>query len=216
MAEAKLNERMLTVWEGGVSPYAVGHKKLGMWLFIVSDSLTFSALLVGYAYLRISSEAWATPFSFSPSIVFSTVMTACLLSSSLTMVMAVLASQRGDRSGVVKWILGTMAGGSAFIILHLIEWKHLIDEGLRPFQLPAEWLKEFGANASLLFGATFFTITGLHMFHVFTGVVYLGVTAARKRATQEDVEICGLYWHFVDLVWMFVFPLIYLLSIKIH
>ena len=214
MAEAQITNQMLTEWDGGALPYAVGHKKLGMWLFIMSDSLTFSALLVGYAYLRLSSDSWPTPFDFSPGIIFSTVMTACLLSSSLTMVMAVLASQRGDRGGVVKWILATMAGGTAFIVLHLIEWNHLIHEGVRPFQLPAEWLKEFGANASPLFGATFFAITGLHMFHVLTGVVYLGVTAARKRATHEDVEISGLYWHFVDLVWMFVFPLIYLLSIK--
>jgi cytochrome c oxidase subunit 3 len=216
MAEAKINQSVLTEWGGGVLPYGVGHKKLGMWLFIMSDSLTFSAMLVGYAYLRLSSEQWPTPFPFTPSIVFSTVMTACLLSSSLTMVMAVLASQRGDRAGVVKWILGTIAGGTAFLVLHLIEWKHLIDEGLRPFELPAAWLQEFGANSSILFGATFFTITGLHMFHVFTGVIYLAVIAARKKSTQEDVEICGLYWHFVDLVWMFVFPLIYLLSIKTH
>ena len=111
---------------------------------------------------------------------------------------------------MVKWIGATMAAGLAFIVLHLIEWNHLIAEGLRPFSVPAEW----GANASPMFGATFFTITGLHMLHVLSGVIYLGVTAARKRATHEDVEISGLYWHFVDLVWMFVFPLIYLLSIK--
>jgi len=210
MAEARVNDQMVTEWDGGSLPYAVGHKKLGMWLFIMSDSLTFSALLVGYAYVRLSSEVWAKPFPFYPSIIFSTVMTACLLSSSLTMVMAVSASERRDRGGVVKWILATIAGGLAFLILHLIEWNHLIGEGLRPFTVPAEW----GEGASPLFGATFFTITGLHMFHVFTGVIYLGVTAARKRATHEDVEISGLYWHFVDLVWMFVFPLIYLLSIR--
>ncbi len=197
-------------WQGGVSPFGIGHKKLGMWLFILSDSLTFGALLVGYGYLRVASELWPKPFSFSPSIIFSTVMTFCLLTSSLTMVMAVSASSRGERATMVKWILATMVAGLAFIALHLIEWNHLIAEGLRPFSVPAEW----GENASPMFGATFFTITGLHMLHVFTGVIYLGVTAARKAATHEDVEISGLYWHFVDLVWMFVFPLIYLLSIK--
>ena len=212
MAEANIDQQILTEWDGGTLPYAVGHKKLGMWLFIMSDSLTFSAMLIGYAYVRISSDVWAKPFPFYPSIVFSTVMTACLLSSSLTMVMAVLASERKDRSGVVKWILATMAGGLAFLILHLIEWNHLIGEGLRPFSVPTD-KPEWAAGASPLFGATFFTITGLHMFHVLTGVIYLGVKAARKRATHEDVEISGLYWHFVDLVWMFVFPLIYLLSI---
>ncbi len=218
MAEAIENQQILSAWGGGVRPYAVGDKKLGMWLFILSDSLTFAALLVGYSYVRLSSEVWPTPFSFSPSIVFSTIMTACLLSSSFTMVMAVSASVRGNRSGVVKWLLATMVLGAAFIVLHLIEWMHLInDEGLRPFQIPQAWIKEFGDGASPLFGATFFTITGLHMFHVFTGVIYLGVIAALtagKKTSHEDVEISGLYWHFVDLVWMFVFPMIYLLSIK--
>ena len=181
-----------------------------MWLFILSDSLTFGALLMCYGYVRLASEAWAKPFTFSPSIIFSTVMTFCLLTSSLTMVMAVAASARRDRAKMVKWILATMVAGLAFVVLHLIEWQHLIAEGLRPFSVPAEW----GENLSPMFGATFFAITGLHMLHVFSGVIYLGVIAARKRATHEDVEVSGLYWHFVDLVWMFVFPLIYLLSIK--
>jgi cytochrome c oxidase subunit 3 len=123
-------------WGGGVRPYRVGHRKLGMWLFIVSDSLTFSALLIGYSYLR-ASNVWPTPFPFYPSIVFSSVMTFCLLSSSLTMVFGVSASSRGDKAAARKWILATMAFGAAFVILHLIEWNHLITEGLRPFSLPA-------------------------------------------------------------------------------
>src|SRR5882724_6126093 len=209
MSQATVEETAGGVWNGGVSPYKVGHKKLGMWLFILSDSLTFSALLFGYSYVRIATPNWPKPFSFYPSVIYATVMTACLLSSSLTMVMAVNASAKGNRSGVVKWIIGTIIGGSAFLILHIREWLHLIDEGMRPFGTPAEW----GANVPL-FGGTFFTITGLHMFHVLTGVIYLAIIAARKKSTHEDVEICGLYWHFVDLVWMFVFPLIYLLSIK--
>ena len=199
-------------WSGGTHPYRVGHRKLGMWLFIVSDSLTFSALLMGYAYLR-SSNVWPTPFPFSPSIVFSTVMTLCLLSSSLTMVMGVSASARGDKKAVRKWILLTIFFGLTFVVLHLFEWKHLLDEGLRPFSLPKEWMEKW-PGASPLFGATFFGITGLHMFHVLTGAIYLAVVAARvNKLKHEDVEISGLYWHFVDLVWMFVFPLIYLLSI---
>ena len=106
-----------------------------------------------------------------------------------------------------------MLGGTAFLVLHLIEWKHLIDEGVRPFQLPQEWLQRW-PGATPLFGATFFGITGMHMFHVFTGCVYLLVVAMRaKKLKHEDIEISGLYWHFVDLVWMFVFPMIYLLSI---
>jgi len=200
-------------WAGGTLPYHIGHKKLGMWLFILSDSLTFGALLVGYSYVRVASQNWPTPFPFSPSIVFSTVMTLCLLSSSLTMVMAVAASKKRDLAAARKWLFGTMLGGGAFIVLHLIEWNHLIGEGLRPFLLPEEWAQKW-PGASPLFGSTFFAITGLHMFHVFSGLIYLGVIAMRiKKVTDEDVEISGLYWHFVDLVWMFVFPLIYLLSV---
>jgi cytochrome c oxidase subunit III len=203
-------------WGGGTLPYRVGHKKLGMWLFIVSDSLTFGALLAGYSYVRAESQTWATPFPIYPSILFSTIMTFALLTSSLTMVMAVAAAHRHDLAAARKWIFGTMVGGAIFIILHLMEWSELIEKGLRPFELPKEWLQpDRWPGASPLFGATFFTITGLHMFHVFSGLVYLGVIALRiKKVTEEDVEISGLYWHFVDLVWMFVFPLIYLLSVN--
>jgi cytochrome c oxidase subunit 3 len=206
-------------WSGGVHPYRVGHRKLGMWLFIVSDSLTFSALLIGYAYLR-ASNVWPTPFPFYPSIVFASVMTLCLLSSSLTMVFGVAASSRGEKAKARKWILATIFFGVTFIVLHLIEWRHLIHEGLAAFQLPAHWVEVFtttdGRLPSPLFGATFFTITGLHMFHVFTGAIYLSVVAARvNKLKHEDVEISGLYWHFVDLVWMFVFPLIYIMSVDV-
>jgi cytochrome c oxidase subunit 3 len=212
-AEAHADKMLAGEWSGGTLPYRVGHKKLGMWLFIVSDALTFTALLIAYSYARASSDEWATPFKFYPSIIYSTVMTLCLLASSFTMVMAVKASAAKNYKGVRGWIGATMLGGTAFLVLHIIEWKHLIDEGLSTNTLPKEWLHEF-PNASINFGAAFFGITGLHMFHVLTGVLYLGVIALRaRRNTHEDVEISGLYWHFVDLVWMFVFPLIYLMSV---
>ena len=194
-------------WGGGVNPYGIGNKKLGMWLFILSDSLTFGAALFVYSYLRMSSETWPTPFSLWPSIAVSTLMTFCLLSSSLTMVLAVHHAQHGNPAKVARWLVLTMIGGLAFLVLHANEWRELIHEGLRLTSNP------WGHPG---FGATFFTITGLHMFHVFTGVCYLGVVAvgfARKKFTAEDVEVSGLYWHFVDLVWMFVFPLIYLMSV---
>lgn len=212
MAEATAESLAGNDWGGGVHPYRVGHRKLGMWLFIMSDSLTFGALLVTYSYARVASVNWPTPFPFSPSIIFSTAMTLVLLSSSLTMVFAVSASKRGRRGAARKWIVATMVLGLTFIVLHMMEWNHLIGEGLAPFNLPQEWQKAW-PGASPLFGSTFFGITGLHMFHVFTGVCYLGVVAARIKKLNEDVEVAGLYWHFVDLVWMFVFPLIYLLSV---
>ena len=100
-------------WGGGVHPYRVGHRKLGMRLFIVSDSLTFSALLIGYSYLR-ASNVWPTPFPFYPSIVFSSIMTFCLLSSSLTMVFGVSASRRGDKARARKWILDVFFRGCLY------------------------------------------------------------------------------------------------------
>ena len=212
MAEARAESLAANDWGGGAHPYRVGHRKLGMWLFIMSDSLTFGALLVAYSYARAASVKWPTPFPFFPSIVFSTTMTLVLLSSSLTMVFAVAASKKGKRGTARKWILATMVLGLTFVVLHAIEWGHLIGEGLTPFEIPAEWAEHW-QGASPLFGSTFFGITGLHMFHVLTGVIYLGVVAARIKKLNDDVEVAGLYWHFVDLVWMFVFPLIYLLSV---
>ncbi|MEZ5363683.1 MAG: cytochrome c oxidase subunit 3 [Bryobacterales bacterium] len=195
-------------WKGehGLS---VGNKKLGMWLFLISDALTFATLLVCYSYLRIAND-WPHPFTFSPGILFSTLMTLVLLSSSLTMVFGVAAAQAGDRKKAAKWVWMTALGGVIFVALHLTEWNHLIHEGVTPFSNP------WGAP---LFGGTFYLITGLHMTHVAIGVVYLSVIATRFSAgkyTAEDVEVSGLYWHFVDLVWMFVFPLIYLLSVAPH
>ncbi len=191
------------------SPFAIGSKKFGMWLFLASDALTFATFLVCYTYLRIANANWPAPFAFSPSILFATGMTLVLLSSSLTMVAAVHAMRAGHSAAAVRWILATMAGGAFFVALHLTEWNHLMRvEKILP------WANPLG---SALFGATFFTLTGLHMLHVTAGVIYLGVIAAgvaRNKWSEEDVEVCGLYWHFVDLVWMFIFPLVYLMSVK--
>ena len=207
MATAGTGELSTEAWEGGGSPYAIPSKKLGMWLFIISDALTFSALLITYSYERLQSANWPTPFEFWPSIIVSTVMTFCLLTSSITMVMAVAAAKAGSVGATVGWLAATMGGGLAFVVLHANEWRGLIEEGLRPFSNP--W-------GTPLFGATFFTCTGLHMLHVTVGVFVLGAVAAgfkKGKYPADYVEIAGLYWHFVDLVWMFLFPLIYLLSI---
>ena len=196
-----------SAWSGGGSPYAIGSKKLGMWLFILSDAITFGALLIAYSFVRVGSPLWPRPFAMA-SILNATVMTFVLLSSSVSMVLAVRAAKLGERGQTVKWILATMLGGVAFDVLHIREWLGLIGEGVRLFQNP--W-------GTPLFGATFFGLTGLHMTHVTVGVIYLGVIAfgtSRSKFTSEDVEVSGLYWHFVDLVWMFIFPLVYLMSAK--
>jgi cytochrome c oxidase subunit 3 len=179
-----------------------------MWLFIFADTLTFGACLVAYSYVRLASADWPRPFEWA-SILNAIVMTFCLLTSSLTMVMAVSAASRQDRKKAVRYILWTAAGGVLFIILHAREWWLLIEHEhvtvlSNPWNVP-------------LFGATFFALTGLHMTHVTIGVIYLMFVAlgfGRGKYTPEDVEVSGLYWHFVDLVWMFIFPMVYLLSNK--
>jgi cytochrome c oxidase subunit 3 len=198
-----------SAWSGGASPFAMGSKKLGMWLFIVSDTLTFSVLLITYGYSRLTNPDWPRPFPMNPAIIFSTAMTAVLLASSLTMVMAVMASHRGNRKKTVLWMVATIAGGLLFTGLHLREWMHLIT--VEHFTITGN------PEGTPLFGAVFFGITGLHMTHVMIGVIYLAIVATgygRGKFSAEDVEVNGLYWHFVDLVWMFVFPMIYLMSVK--
>jgi cytochrome c oxidase subunit 3 len=194
-------------WGGASLPYAVPSIKLGMWLFIVSDAITFSAVIFAYGYLRLAATAWPRPFE-TPSIVNATVMTFVLLSSSVAMVLAVRASSLGKVSGAIGWLVATALGGVIFDILHIREWLGLIGEGVRPFHNP--W-------GTPMFGAAFFTMTGLHMLHVTIGVVYLLIIAVgfgRRKFSAAQVEVSGLYWHFVDLVWMFIFPLVYLLSAK--
>lgn len=196
-------------WSGGTAPFAINSKKLGMWLFIVSDTMTFAAMLLAYSWERLANPGWPRPFEIYPAIAKSTMMTIVLLLSSLTMVLGVSAAHSNQRKKAVRWLLLTALGGAAFVVLHTTEWINLIHEGYTPFSTP---------QGMPLFGATFFGITGLHMLHVTTGVIYLVVIAmgyGRKKFSATDVEVSGLYWHFVDLVWMFVFPMIYLMSIKL-
>jgi len=197
-----------TPWSGGASPFGINSKKLGMWLFIVSDTLTFSALLVSYAYVRLATPDWPRPFEIWPAIAKSSFMTFVLLSSSLTMVLAVAAAHRHDVKKAVRYLILTMICGAAFVLIHATEWITLFSEGVTP------WSNPWGVP---LFGGTFFGLTGLHMVHVTIGVVYLAIICAgfsKGKWTADHVEVSGLYWHFVDLVWMFIFPLVYLLSVN--
>ena len=189
------------------SPFAVPSKKLVMWLFIISDAVTFAALLMGYGYLRNANPNWPEPFKFSPSIINVMLMTFILITSSLTMLIGLRAAKAGDKSGALRWTFITAGAGVLFALLHVREWMGLIGEGVRLFQNP------WGAP---LFGASFFSITGLHLLHVIGGVVALVVVALgykRGRYNADHLEVWALYWHFVDLVWMFVVPFVYLLNI---
>ena len=183
------------------SPYAIPSRKFTMWLFIISDAVTFGSLLFAYGYIRVSTTNWTRPFE-TGSVVNVVIMTVVLITSSLTMLGAVDASKAGDKGKSMRFLYSTMLLGAIFAILHVREWFELIQRGT--------------TLGSGLFGQTFFTITGLHLLHVISGVIALLVVAtkySRGRLTPSHVETTGLYWHFVDLVWMFVVPLVYLTNI---
>lgn len=209
MAELDVDAVAGPAWGGGVAPFATNTKKLGMWLFLLSDSLTFSTAILAYAYVRLSSANWPRPFEIYPAIANATFLTFILLSSSLTMVMAVAAAHRNEIKKAVIYILLTAVGGIAFVGLHMMEWFRLFAEGVTP------WSNKWGDP---LFGGTFFGLTGLHMLHVSIGVIYLCIIAlgfGRRKFNSDHVEVSGLYWHFVDLVWMFIFPMVYLMSVNL-
>src|SRR5437773_12281905 len=184
MAETVVRHDIPSVYEPSL--FGTYSKKIGMWLFLMSDSLTFGALLYAYSYGRISTAGWPTPFH-SESIVNATIMTAFLLTSSLTMVLAVRASVDHNAKAQTLWLLATMTCGAGFIILHGREWSNLIAEGLALPMFPKvpghEAASEF-VNVSQTvpqFASTFFTLTGMHMLHVTLGVIYLGVVALRRK-----------------------------------
>ncbi len=184
--------------------FSIPTKKLAMWLFIIADTMTFAACLVAYGFLRNGTLNWPRPFH---SITNVALMTFILLTSSLTMLIGLRSAQKGDKAGAFRWIMITAALGIVFALLHVREWLALIDEGMTMFKNP------WGTG---LFGASFFSVTGLHLTHVTCGVIALIVVGLRYKGGRykaDDIEVLGLYWHFVDLVWMFVVPLVYLLNL---
>ena len=185
--------------------FSIPSKKLAMWLFIIADTMTFAACLVVYGFLRNGASNWPRPFH---SITNVAIMTFILLTSSLTMLAGVRSARLGDKAASFRWTMGTAVLGIVFALLHIREWQGLIAEGMTLLKNP------WGTG---LFGASFFSITGLHLTHVVSGVIALLVVGVRYkggRYNADDVEILGLYWHFVDLVWMFVVPLVYLLNLS--
>ncbi len=213
------------LWAGGKSPFNVEYGKLMMWYFLMSDSFTFGALLVAYGSVRFSTHAWPDPnhvFSSFPlmgdahlPLVFVSLMTFILIASSVTMVLAVGAGHSNNKAGVIKWMIWTILGGLAFLACQAWEWTHLYHQGawwgLNPFP-------NFDGSASTAnFTNFFFTITGFHGFHVTTGVIMNIIILImtingtfERRGHYMMVEKSGLYWHFVDLVWVFVFTCFYL------
>src|SRR6201981_428072 len=197
MAEATLPHHLPETYEPSL--FGTYSKKIGMWLFLLSDSLTFGALLYSYSYGRISIAGWPTPFH-SESIINATIMTAFLLTSSLTMVLAVRASVQKDAKAQTLWLLATIACGAGFVILHGMEWSKLIAEGLTLPMFPAvpghEVSAEFSSVAKSVpqFPSTFFTLTGMHMLHVTLGIVYMGVVALRRKFVPVLLALWLIAW----------------------
>jgi len=205
-------------WSGDKQTFHVPWGKAMMWIFLVSDTFIFSCFLVSYMNVRISttvpwpnaSEVFALQaFGHDVPLLLIAIMTMVLITSSGTMAMAVNYGYRRDRFRTTALMLFTAGFGATFVGMQAFEWTKLIVEGVRPWQNP------FGAEQ---FGASFFMITGFHGMHVSIGVIYLVIVAMkvlrgdyeRAGGNYEIVEIAGLYWHFVDLVWVFIFAFFYL------
>jgi cytochrome c oxidase subunit 3 len=229
MSEAVMTDSALAAPKGAGSvaadfsadmqAFQVPWGKAMMWIFLLSDTFIFGSFLTSYMTVRISttdgwpsaSEVFALSFGGDPiPLILIAIMTFILISSSGTMAMAVNMGYRGEKNKAFWLMIATAVFGATFVGMQAFEWSKLIlEEGIRP------WGNPMGAPQ---FGSTFFMITGFHGLHVSVGVIYLIVVARRvksgfydrTRGNYEMVEISGLYWHFVDLVWVFIFAFFYL------
>ena len=200
--------------------------KAMMWIFLLSDTFIFSSFLISYMTVRMSTtEPWPNPsevfaltlFGKHIPLILIAIMTFVLISSSGTMAMAVKFGYEKNKKMTFILLLITAALGATFVGMQAFEWTKLIEEGVRP------WGNPMGAAQ---FGSAFFMITGFHGTHVSIGVIFLIIVAIKvirgdldherpgfltgRKGKYEMVEIMGLYWHFVDLVWVFIFALFYL------
>jgi cytochrome c oxidase subunit 3 len=204
-------------WSSDKQTFQVPWGKAMMWIFLLSDTFIFTCFLTGYMNVRISTPVgWPNPsevfalqvFGIDVPLLLIGIMTFDLITSSGTMALAVNFGYRRDRGRAAALMFITAAFGAIFVGMQAFEWtKLIVEEGIRP------WGNPMGASQ---FGAAFFMITGFHGLHVSAGVVYLTVVAMKvlrgdyEKKGYEIVEIAGLYWHFVDLVWVFIFAFFYL------
>jgi heme/copper-type cytochrome/quinol oxidase subunit 3 len=177
------------------------NRKLGMWIFLATEVMLFSALIGGFLSMKVRSPATAHHVLNVP---LTAVNTFILICSSTTVVMALSAIQEGNVKGLRNFLLATLALGATFLSIQVSEYNNLMTEhGLTPW--------------GSLFGGGFYTVTGFHGFHVLIGLIvclWLIVQTVQGRFTAENhmrVEVFGLYWHFVDVVWIILFTIIYLL-----
>ena len=204
-------------WSADKQAFHVPWGKLMMWIFLISDTFIFSCFLVGYMNVRrTTTDPWPYPsevfalelFGQNVPLILIAIMTFILITSSGTMALAVRYAHFRDKQKIFWLMVVTAAFGASFVGMQAFEWTKLISEGVRP------WTNPFGAPQ---FGSIFFMVTGFHGLHVSCGVIYLLAIAFKVKKGDYDkkndysiVEITGLYWHFVDLVWVFIFAFFYL------
>ena len=206
------------VMSGGVRAepgMRVYNKKLGMWVFLASEVMFFTGLIGAYIILRAGTDAWPLPGQDSPLAInitaFNTFMLIC---SSVTMVKAFASIEQGDQKGLRLFLALTVVLGTAFVGIQVYEYLQLAHHGFLPHC--SDELAAAIPNCHLM-GSTFYTMTGFHGTHVSIGVlcmIWVTVKAFRGGYTKEDhagVEVIGLYWHFVDLVWIMLFTIVYLI-----
>lgn len=190
---------------------------LGMWGFLITEVMFFGGLFTGYAYYRYRFTKAFEAASHHLDIVLGTINTAVLIGSSLTMVLAVHAAQTGHRKGIVRNLLLTILLGTVFLGIKAVEYGHKWHEHHVPGP-HFHWTQDANAGPAQLFFSFYFAMTGMHALHMVIGMGLIGVfawLAHRGRFTPANytgVENLGLYWHFVDLIWIFLFPLLYLMG----
>ena len=189
---------------------------LGMWVFLVTEIMFFAGMFTVYvAYRSLYPDGFAHA-SHHLDVLLGTINTTVLITSSLTMALAVHAAQLGRRRPLLIFLVLTMALGSTFLVIKGFEYAHKFREGL----VPGPWFSYHGADAGAqqLFLSIYFAMTGVHAAHMVIGLGVLGtlVWQARRgrygKSYYTPVELSGLYWHFVDIVWIFLFPLLYLIG----
>ena len=210
------NTGVVTDWGADKQTFSVPWGKAMMWIFLLSDIFIFSCFLVGYMTVRMTTtDPWPYPsevfaltlFGQSIPLILIAIMTFVLITSSGTMALAVNFGYRRNKKVTALLMIATALLGATFVSMQVFEWTKLISEGVRP------WANPWGASQ---FGSSFFMITGFHGLHVSVGVIYLSIVASKvwlghyEKRGYEIVEITGLYWHFVDLVWVFIFAFFYL------
>jgi len=180
----------------------VPNGKLGMWVFLASEIMFFTGLIAAYVVLKISSPQWPGPAGHL-SVPIGTLNTLILICSSTTIVLALAADARGQIASVRRWLLATILLGAAFVAIKIgIEYTGKFHHEIFP--------------RTNIFWACYFTLTGFHLLHVIGGIIFNTVVLATTATPQgwaerrRRLEWAGLYWHFVDIVWIFLFPMLYL------